>query len=58
MKLLESISNMENGIQIDLFLYEMMVIWSAVHELEIEVQHEVKHVKMQTHVSKHITCQK
>ena len=37
MKLLESISNMQNGIQVDRFLYEMMVIWSAVHELEIEV---------------------
>ena len=28
---------MENGIEIDRFLYEIMVIWSAVHELEIDM---------------------
>ena len=28
---------MKNGIEIDRFLYEIMVIWSAVHELEIDM---------------------
>ena len=28
---------MENGIEIDRFLYEIMVIWSTVHELEIDM---------------------
>ena len=37
MELLESISNVENGIQVDHFLFEVMIIWSAIHELEIEV---------------------
>jgi hypothetical protein len=34
---LESISNVENGVQVDRFLFEVMIIWSAIHELEIEV---------------------
>ena len=37
MTLLGAIANMENGIEIDRFLYEIMVIWSAVHELEIDM---------------------
>ena len=34
---IEYIANMENGIEIDRFLYEIMVIWSTVHELEIDM---------------------
>ena len=37
MELLESISNVENGILVDRFLFEVMIIWSAIYELEIEV---------------------
>ena len=33
---MEAIAN-ENGIEIDRFLYEIMVIWSTVHELEIDM---------------------
>ena len=37
MTLLAAIAQMEDGIAIDQFLYEIMVIWSAVHELEIDL---------------------
>ena len=37
MTLLAAIAQMEDGIEIDQFLYEIMVIWSAVHELEIDL---------------------
>lgn len=37
MTLLAAIAQMNDGIAIDQFLYEIMVIWSAVHELEIDL---------------------